>query len=175
MADEISRIPYREGEPPPGPDYTLAHVADTTGNDEGWAWVSAGGVNQGAVQRERLEPLLPMLRWMWRHISGHVPWCRSFADWELAFSRNSEPAPEVDAWVRQTYIYLEYVHKHPNTDKAAVFAAVGALMKGLEGQVQPASVLRTLKQIASNVPETLTSAESFSKDGRLKVKEKHLR
>jgi hypothetical protein len=175
MPDETKEIPYREGEPPPGPGYILVQMVDTIGSDDGLRWVLPNDLRNGPIRHRDVEPLLPMLRWVWRHLGGHVSWCRSFEDWELGFMRDSHPGPEVTMWTRQTYAYLEYTHKHPNADKAAVFGAITCLMNGREDQIDPASVARTLKRLLENAPSILQGAENFTKDGRLRTKEKHLR
>lgn len=174
MAEEINKIPYREGEPAPGPGYILVQMADTSGNDEGMWWVLSDNSKGGPSRRKEVEPLLPMIRWIWKHLRPHLAWCRSFEDWELEFTRDPQPSSAAATWTRQTYTYLEFVHKHPNVDKKAVFGAVMCLMNGQEDRVEPADVAQKLKKLLANAPNLLVNAESFTKDGRLKTKEKHL-
>jgi hypothetical protein len=171
MSDDITRIPYREGEPAPGPGYTIVQMVDTEGNDGLW-WVPSSIPANGPIRREDMEPLLPMLRWVWRHLSQYIVWCRTFQDWELGFTH---PGSEAAIWTCHTYAFLEYIHKHPNVEKAAVFGAVMSLMNGREVNVEPASVARQLKGLLANPPSILRSVENFTKDGRLKTNERHLR
>jgi hypothetical protein len=175
MPDEIKSIPYREGEPSPGPDYILVQMTDDSGQDLGTCWVRPEDLENAPVRRGNVEPLLPMLRWVWRHLSQHITWCRTFEDWELGFIRDEHPGAEAATWVRQTYAYLEYLHKHPNANKAVVISAIIAIGSGQEPAVEPASVAQTLRRLVANPPSVLDNVENFTKDGRLKTKEKHLR
>jgi hypothetical protein len=175
MPEEIKSAPYREGELPPGPSYVKVQMVDDSGQDLGVCWVRPEDLKNAPIRHDEVTPLLPMLRWAWRHVGEHIAWCRTFDDWERGFMRNPHPQSEAAIRVRQTYAYLEYLHKHPNAGKASVFAAITALTSGQEKHVEPASVARTLKAYLSNPPTLLNSVESFTKDGRLKTKEKHLR
>jgi hypothetical protein len=174
MPDEIKSFPYREGEPPPGPEYIKVQMVDDSGQDLGLCWVRPEDLKSAPIRQDNVTPLLPMLRWVWRHVREHIPWCRSFEDWELGFMRDRSPAAEAAVWVRRTYAYLEFLHKHPNASKAGVFAAITSIANGHEADVEPASVARTLKQLLANPPSVLTP-ENFTKDGRLRTKDKHLR
>jgi hypothetical protein len=89
--------------------------------------------------------------------------------------RDAHPATQIAAWARSTYAYLEFMHKHPGADQKGVFGALCSMMWGREDQVEPRSVLRTLKALVSNPPPILQDVTNFTKDGRLKAKEKHLR
>jgi hypothetical protein len=175
MPHEIKSVPYREGEPPPGPDYILVQMTDDSGQDLGTCWLRPDDLKNAPVRHGDVEPLRPMLRWVWRHLSQHITWRRTFEDWELGFIRNEHPGRETATWVRQTYAYLEYLHKHPNANKAVVVAAILAIGNGQDPAVEPASVAQTLRRLIANPPSVLDSPENFTKDGRLKTKEKHLR
>ena len=175
MSDEINKIPYREGEPPPGPGYILVQSADTSGYDEGMWWVPPTGTKSGAARHAELDPLLPKLRWIWHHLSQHISWCRSFEEWELSFTRDKNPGPEVARWARHAYAYLDFVHKNPGVDKAALFGDVMSLMNGREDQIDPPLVAKKLKNLVANPPSELENIQNFTKEGRLKTKEKHLR
>jgi hypothetical protein len=175
MSGEIERIPFQEGKPPPGPGYALIQVADTNGLDDGMWWVRAKNPQGDPVQQKALEPLLPVLRWVWKHVREYISWCRSFEDWELEFARDANPGRKAALWARHTYAYLDFVHKNQNVNKAAVFGAVVSLMDGRADQIDPPSVAQKLKRLAANPPTDLENPENYTKDGRLKTKEKHLR
>jgi hypothetical protein len=175
MSDESHKIPYREGEPAPGPEYILADVVDAQDNKQGLYWLLPKDLKRAPPQHDEVNVLLPMLRWVWRHLSQHIAWCRSFEDWELGFMRDGHPETETAVWLQTCYAYLEFLHQHPGVNEKAVFAALVAMMTGREDKVKPPSVLEALKALSANPPTILLDSDNFTADGYLKTGEEHLR
>lgn len=138
----MDRIPYEEGKPPPSEGYVLARIMGNGGADEGLWWIPAANLKSSPPRHEDVDDLVPMIRWTWRHLSPHVTWCRSFEDWELQFLRDQNPENEVALWVQGTYAFLEFVHRNPDVDPKAVFAAVSQLLVGRTDLIKPESVAR---------------------------------
>jgi hypothetical protein len=175
MPDEIKRFPDQEDETPPGQDYLRVQMVDDSGQALGVCWVRPDELKNAPVRHDATEPLLPMLRWVWRHLSGHVTWCRTFDEWKRGLARDEHPAAKAELWACHTYAYLDFTHRHPRADKAEVFRAVMSLMNDRNARVEPASFGRTLQTLLSNPPSVLKSVENFTTDGRLRTTEKHLR
>jgi hypothetical protein len=175
MSDFPKQIPYRKGELPPGPEYVKAELFREDGESEGLFWVRSDTVHEGPIRHEDVDALVSVLRWIWRHLSQHISWCRTFEDWELGFLRDTHPATEIAVWAKSTYVYLEFLAQHPAADKATVFGAITCIMGGREDRIKPDSVAHTMKKLWANTPAILNDPANFTKDGRLKSKEKHLR
>lgn len=171
----MDAIPYVEGQSPPSDRHILAQQRDDDGNDLGLIWVDIANVKQGRILHEDIDDLLPMIRWQWRHLKRYATWCRSFEDWELGFMRDENPGSEVAVWLRITYAFLEFVHRTPHADKAAVFTALRSLSVGVETNIRPKSVVSKLKKLCANPPAAISNIENFTEDGRLKAGDKHLR
>jgi hypothetical protein len=145
------------------------------GGDEGLWWVLAEEIEPGPIRHEQIDGLLPVLRWTWRHLEKYIDWCRTFEDWELGFMRERDPAAEVVIWVKATYAFLEFTHRHRSMNKAAVFGAICSMLRGQSDSVKPKHVARQLKKLMSKGPGYLGNVENFTTDGHLKTGDKHLR
>jgi len=171
----MDKIPYREGEPSPGGEYVLVDLIDhTTGESLGRHWVLRSALKESPPRHANLDELLPPLRWIWRHLKPHIKWCRSFEDWELGFLRDQNPESEIVVWIGATYAYLEFIHRNPNADRDAVYAAIAYLMVGQDDMVKPKSVAKKLHHLAKNVPPELRQLTNFAEDGQLTTQRKHL-
>jgi hypothetical protein len=122
-----------------------------------------------------IDELLPMLRWVWRHLSEHIAWCRSFEDWQLGFLREGRPETETAVWLQTCYAYLEFLRQHRGVNEKAVFGALVAMMTGREDKVKPPSVLKALKAFTANPPAILLDSDNFTADGYLKTGDAYLR
>jgi len=169
------RIPYREGEPPPGPDYVRVQIVDEEGNDEGLFWVKATDIKSPPIRHEDIDALLPVIRWQWRHLKQYATGCRAFEDWERGFLQDTHPGSEVAVWTQGTYAFLEFTHRSRSRDKAVVFKAVVDVLNGREALIRPASTVKQLKRSMANPPDFLSDVGNFTKHGRLRTGPKHLR
>jgi hypothetical protein len=167
-------IPYREGEPAPGPEYVLARLRGEDGSEQ-MVWIRPEELKQGPIQHQHLDELLPILRWQWRHVGDYATWCRSFEDWELGFMRDEHPGTEVGIFARATYAFLEFSHRNPRIEKSKVFSAVIAIINGQADKVKPRAVAEKLQKLLSNTPAELADIKSFTSDGRFTAGDKHLR
>src|SRR4051812_24329444 len=95
-------IPYRDGEPAPGPEYIRARLVDEQGQAEE-VWINPNDLQHGPITQSDVNAFLPVLRWQWRHIQRYATWCRTFEDWELGFMRDHHPENEVAIFSRATY------------------------------------------------------------------------
>ncbi len=175
MSDEIEKIPFREGEAAPGPEYIKAQMVDDDGKDMGFFWVKPGDLRRGGpLQHESLDEFLPVLRWTWRHMSPYFPY-KAFEEWERGFLQDANPAKEVAIWSKATYAFLEFAHRNPRADKKALFAALVSAINGRADKIKPKAVARQLEKLFRNSPRALANMKNFTPDGHFTGGEKHLR
>jgi hypothetical protein len=172
------RIPYRKGEPCPGDEYVLVHGMEENGRDLGLNWIPQNdlrlAMKRTPIRHHDLGPLAPVALWVWQHLRQHISWLRSFEDWELGFKRDTHPESEIAYWVKATYAYLEFTHRHPHFDKDKVFAALINLINGRDDLVGPKSFRKQLKDLVSKPPDLILDTDNYTEDGHLKIPEEHL-
>jgi hypothetical protein len=168
-----SEIPYRKGMKCPGPAYMLAKVVEEDGTTR-TAWIKASSAKTGPVQQELPKALLPVVLWTWKHLRQHIHWCRTLEDWELGFMRDVNFGSEIVVWAMSTYLFLEFMHRHPAADRKSVFHAVCGMSVGQETLIRPKAVMRELKKILTSRPRTLADPKNFTPDGRFTAGPKYL-
>lgn len=167
-------IPYRENEPAPSPNHILVQIEEEDGSTRK-AWVLAEDLSPGPICHEDLDPLIPALRWQWRHLGPYISWCRSFEDWELGFMRDANPGNEIGLFTRATYAFLEFTHRYPEASGDAVFTAITNILNGKADHVEPKAVRRQLEKLIKKLPRSFTKIENFTNDGQFTAGAEHFR
>lgn len=169
-------IPYREGEPAPGPEYILSRIHNKVDGTERMAWINPADIVRTApIRHEDLDELLPVMRWQWKHLSDLATFCRSFEDWELGFLRDTNPGGQVAHWNRVTYALLEFCRRNPGVPREVVFASINAISNGQGEQVRPAKVREKLTDFLQHAPESMGDVANFTEDGTFMAGPSHLR
>ena len=170
-------MPYREGEDPPNEKHILARVFHEESGEERLEWVDPDALELAPIKHEDLTPLLPAIRWIWKHLGGYLAHCRTFEDWELGFMRDSNPGGEVAQWAAATYAYLEFIEQtrsQGTVDRAALVAGVISTMNGREDKIEPKSIGLRLKDLMAEAPQSLFDLNNFTDDGEFKIGPTHL-
>jgi hypothetical protein len=173
MSDE--HIPYIEGESPPSPRHIRAILKSDDGTPDQEVWLDPETLKQGPIRHENIDELLPIIRWLWRHVGEYMTSCRTFEDWELGFMRDTNPGSEVAAWLRAAYAMLEFAHRHPNANRLALFVAVANLMNGNDLGIEPKSVATDLKELMAAPPQEMADLPNFTENGEFIPGPPHLR
>lgn len=172
-----NKIPYREGDPPPGEGYIKARVVSEDNPEGELMWVLTEDISKPPLKHDGIDALLPVLRWQWKHLKKYLTntKCRSFEDWELDFLRERNPVREIAWWSQATYAYLEFCHRSPGVNKEAVFGAITAILAGQPANIKPKSVEKKLRKLFTNPPKAMADVHNFTEDGVFKAGPKHLR
>ena len=158
-------ISYRKNEPAPSPNHILMQITEEDGSTRK-AWILAEDLRPGPIRHENLDPLVPVLRWQWRHLGPYLSWCRSFEDWELGFMRDTNPGKEINLFTRATYAFLEFTHRHPEVSGDDLFVAIINMVNGKADHVEPKAVRRELQKLLRKLPRSFTKTENFTDDGQ---------
>jgi hypothetical protein len=116
-------------------------------------------IRLGPLRHEQLPAELePMSRWAFRHIGYLVH--PTYEQWELGFLRDLHPEQEISLWVAMTWGVLEFLERHPDTDKSMLVGAVVTLSLGSEPKDLNKSEADELAILVRSMPSELLDPEN---------------
>jgi len=117
-------------------------------------------IGPGPIRHEEIpQRLLRVVRWTHRHLGHRVE--PIYERWELGFLRDINIAQEIAAWIKMTWAFLEFLKRHPDHDRDAVYRGVVAISVGQTPKELDRTEADELQQLTGNPPPELADPSNL--------------